>query len=268
MIKICETDIEYPPTKVQFSPDTSVGAVDLIAVGGLRAQLLEIQGSGMVRRGVLQSGGDGLSPCTSLDWNNVNKDRLGTCSLDTTVTVWSVTTCQPVKKLIAHDKEVYDINFSPNPDIFGTVGGDGSLRVFDLRSLEHSTILYESPDLTPLVRVGWNQYDANFVCTIGSGSNKIVVIDTRKPTVPYCELSSHTSNVNSVSWSPHSSTHLCSCSTDRKALIWDLYPIETSKPPRILQYEAEGAVNDVKWCGINNDLIAMTVGTKLQCVRI
>jgi hypothetical protein len=40
---------------------------------------------------------------------------------------------QPKTQLIAHDKEVYDIAFACGKDIFGTVGADGSLRMFDLR---------------------------------------------------------------------------------------------------------------------------------------
>ena len=39
----------------------------------------------------------------------------------------------PKTQLIAHDKEVYDLAFAYGKDIFGTVGGDGSLRLFDLR---------------------------------------------------------------------------------------------------------------------------------------
>ena len=46
-------------------------------------------------------------------------------------------------RLIAHDKDVYDIAFACGKDVFSTAGGDGSVRMFDLRSLEHSTILYE-----------------------------------------------------------------------------------------------------------------------------
>lgn len=41
----------------------------------------------------------------------------------------------PKTQLIAHDKEVYDIAFATGKDIFGTVGNDGSLRMFDLRCL-------------------------------------------------------------------------------------------------------------------------------------
>ena len=31
-----------------------------------------------------------------------------------------------------------------------------------IRSLEHSTILYESPDLTPLLRIAWNKQVDSF----------------------------------------------------------------------------------------------------------
>jgi WD40 repeat protein len=41
-------------------------------------------------------------------------------------------------------------------DIFVSVGADGSLRAFDLRTLEHSTILYESAADTPLARISFS----------------------------------------------------------------------------------------------------------------
>ena len=42
--------------------------------------------------------------------------------------------------------QVYDIAFSRaggGRDMFASVGADGSVRMFDLRHLEHSTIIYE-----------------------------------------------------------------------------------------------------------------------------
>ena len=63
-------------------------------------------------------------------------------------------------QLIAHDKEVYDIAFSKaggGRDMFASVGADGSVRMFDLRHLEHSTIIYEDPAHTPLLRLAWNK---------------------------------------------------------------------------------------------------------------
>lgn len=48
----------------------------------------------------------------------------------------------PKTQLIAHDKEVFDIAFACGKDIFGTVGADGSLRMFDLRYLHNIFSLY------------------------------------------------------------------------------------------------------------------------------
>jgi hypothetical protein len=72
-------------------------------------------------------------------------------------------------QLIAHDKEVYDIAFSRaggGRDMFASVGADGSVRMFDLRHLEHSTIIYEDPQHTPLLRLAWNKQDPNYLATV------------------------------------------------------------------------------------------------------
>lgn len=83
-------------------------------------------------------------------------------------------------QLIAHDKEVYDLAFSNRwPDVFASVGADGSVRMFDLRNLEHSTIIYETQDLTALVRLGWNKQDPNYIATIMADSPTATILDIR-----------------------------------------------------------------------------------------
>ena len=53
--------------------------------------------------------------------------------------------------------QVYDIAWG-GVGVFASVSADGSVRVFDLRDKEHSTIIYESPHPdTPLLRLGWNK---------------------------------------------------------------------------------------------------------------
>lgn len=64
-------------------------------------------------------------------------------------------------------------------DIFASVGADGSVRMFDLRSLEHSTIIYETHDLTPLMRLSWNKQDPNYLAAILTDSSKTVILDIR-----------------------------------------------------------------------------------------
>eukprot|EP01035_Chromulina_nebulosa_P023378 gene23378-30293_t len=99
------------------------------------------------------------APLTSFDWNEADPNIIGVCSIDTTCTIWDLT---PKTQLIAHDKEVYDFSFSNDANMFATVGADGSLRMFDLRFLEHSTILYETPDSSSLLRLVWNNVGSSF----------------------------------------------------------------------------------------------------------
>ncbi len=82
-------------------------------------------------------------------------------------------------QLIAHDKEVYDIAFAKGKDVFATVGADGSVRMFDLRSLEHSTIMYESEGMKPLLRLSWNKQDANYLAVVGLESPVTTILDIR-----------------------------------------------------------------------------------------
>ena len=82
---------------------------------------------------------------------------IGTSSIDTTCTIWDIEKEVVQTQLIAHDKAVYDICFAQDISMFASAGEDGSVRHFDLRDLEHSTIIYESEEQSPLLRVAWNK---------------------------------------------------------------------------------------------------------------
>ena len=97
--------------------------------------------------------------------------------------------------------------------------------MFDLRSLEHSTILYETlskpaatPNATstespPLLRLAWNKQDSNYIATFQVDSASVLILDVRVPAVPVAELSGHVGPINAIGWAPHSSGHLCSAGT-------------------------------------------------------
>lgn len=142
-----------------------------------------------------------------------------TSSIDTTCTVWNIETASAVTQLIAHDREVYDVAWLPgSTDIFVSVGADGSLRAFDLRSLEHSTILYETPTpkpqsaaaasaaaagrpaTAPLLRIAFNPADANYMSTFHIDSNDIQILDMRSPGQPVLELKAHKAPINALGW--------------------------------------------------------------------
>jgi len=124
-----------------------------------------------------------------------------------------------ITQLIAHDREVYDVAWLPgSTEIFVSVGADGSLRAFDLRSLEHSTILYETPvpknvpppsaspsasarpPTSPLLRIAFNPLDNNYMATFHMDGSEIQILDMRSPGQPVMELQSHQAPINALSW--------------------------------------------------------------------
>lgn len=171
-----------------------------------------------------------LAPLTSFAWNAIDPQRIVTSSIDTTCTVWNIITQTAVTQLIAHDREVFDVAWLPgSTDIFTSVGADGSLRAFDLRSLEHSTILYEtttgksraaaaagvqsSPSTrsgsAALLRIAFNPNDANYMATFHLDSADVQMLDMRSPGQPVAELRAHQGEVNAIGWGK-SDSHLLS----------------------------------------------------------
>lgn len=140
-----------------------------------------------------------------------------TSSVDTTCTVWNIETSTAITQLIAHDREVYDVAWLPgSTEIFVSVGADGSLRAFDLRSLEHSTILYETPapkslpappspssarpPTSPLLRIAFNPGDSNYMATFHIDGPDIQILDMRSPGQPVMELKGHRAQINAIGW--------------------------------------------------------------------
>lgn len=141
--------------------------------------------------------------------------------------------------------QVYDIAFSRaggGRDMFASVGADGSVRMFDLRHLEHSTIIYEDPQHHPLLRLCWNKQDPNYLATMAMDGMEVsllvpftvlaylsssffmsltfgylisfyfcqvVILDVRVPCTPVARLNNHRACVNGIAWAPHSSCHIC-----------------------------------------------------------
>lgn len=182
------------------------------------------------------------APLTSFSWNHPSPNLIVTSSIDTTCTVWDLPTRTALTQLIAHDREVYDVDWCPgSSDVFASVGADGSVRVFDLRSLEHSTIIYEtagppppssssrpgtgmstssssrngstaggggggSGQAAPLLRIAFNPWDANYLATFHLESDSIQILDVRAPGLPILELRGHKNGINAIAWGPPSTT--------------------------------------------------------------
>jgi WD repeat-containing protein 68 len=211
---------------------------------------------------------DYCAPITSFDWNTTDPNLIGTCSIDTTCTVWDISQKKVKTQLIAHDKEVYDFAWAKDKDIFATVGADGSMRMFDLRSLDHSTIMYETPTGAPLLRLAWNKLDTNYAATFHLDGLTTIILDIRMPAVPVATLGGHVACINGAAWAPHSACHLCSAGDDYQALIWDLSPMPRPIEDPILAYTADCEINSLIWSASLPDWVTIAFDSKVQILRV
>ncbi|RKL20992.1 hypothetical protein BFJ70_g10428 [Fusarium oxysporum] len=279
--KAAEATHSYPVTRLLWEPPSSQKqSTDLLATSGDHLRLWSLPNenpatpsSTIGRRDnpttkltplALLSNSktpDHTAPLTSLDWNTVSPSLIITSSIDTTCTIWDIPSLTAKTQLIAHDKEVYDVRFcAKSVDVFVSCGQDGSVRMFDLRSLEHSTIIYEptgkeergelpvrlsssytdfidpnggrvSPTLAqqtmanppPLLRLATSPHDTHLLATFAQDSNAIRILDVRQPGQALLELRGHGGNVNCIEWSPHRRGMLASGGDDCQVLLWDLY---------------------------------------------
>ncbi|XP_057971747.1 protein TRANSPARENT TESTA GLABRA 1-like [Malania oleifera] len=260
-------DHPYPPTKLMFRPNSS----DILASSGDYLRLWEVRENSIEPVSVLNNSktSEFCAPLTSFDWNEVEPRRIGTCSIDTTCTIWDVERGAVETQLIAHDKEVYDIAWG-EAGVFASVSADGSVRMFDLRDKEHSTIIYESPQPdTPLLRLAWNKQDLRYMATILMDSNKVVILDIRSPTMPVAELERHRACVNAIAWAPQSSRHICSVSDDTQALMWELPTVAGPNGiDPVSVYSAGSEINQLQWSAAQPDWVAIAFSMKMQLLKV
>jgi WD repeat-containing protein 68 len=170
--------------------------------------------------------------------------------------------------LIAHDSEVFDINFGANENTFISTGADGSIRLFDLRALDTCSVLFESQDQTPITRVSWNNNDNNYIAAATQDKNFIFIIDVRVLNTPIAYLTYHTNLINAVAWAPSSYSHICSVSDDKTALIWDIQMIENRTEDPILSFKAESEINNCVWSYPYEDWIAINAGNVVKMLKV
>lgn len=170
----------------------------------------------------MNNNSDFRGPLTSFDWNPADMKTIATSSLDTTVTIWDIEKQGVITQLVAHDSAVHDIQFAERQR-FGTVGNDGSVRVFDLRQLEQSTIIFELEN-KPLMKLAWNLSNKDQLAVIPQNSTEVYLLDQRKPSqiVGVFKNKSDESNINSICWHPDGVNKLCTVSQAGKVLIYEV----------------------------------------------
>ena len=203
-------------------------------------------------------------PLTSFDWNTTNDSILGTASVDNTCTIWDLNKQAIKTQLIAHDKEVFDIQFGNDENTFISGGADGTVRLFDLRNLDHSTIIYENDGC--INKLAMNLQVPNLIVALCLEKNVIYVFDSRMNlNVTMDEINLHKDPVTGCIWAPDNPTQLCSVSEDCNVIISNMGS-ELAQNNNV-SYTAPAPINNVDWCKTFPVWIGITFQDRVQLLR-
>jgi WD repeat-containing protein 68 len=267
---INKEDHEFPSTKLMWSPNSTSNNILASSSDVVRLYHYSEEDQNLILNTTLNNKKSKYcSPLTSFDWNRENNSILGTASIDTTCTIWDLNKNTIRTQLIAHDKEVFDIAFSQHENVFISTGADGSIRLFDLRSLDHSTIIFEQKNGAPITKIAWNIQNNSYVSALGFENDVTYIIDTRMAMASLLELKSHTAPVTSMAWAPQSAPHICTVGSDGYVLIWNIhFQLERLTNGPALSYQAPSEISNVTWSNIQPEWIAIAFKNQLQLLKV
>ena len=262
---VYEQQIGYPCTKLLWSPNKSKNS--LLAFSSDCIQIYDYSEEKSVltfQTRLTNMKSKYCGALTSFDWNMVNDSILGTASIDNTCTIWDLNKQSIKTQLIAHDKEVFDIQFGNEENIFISGGADGSVRLFDLRMLDHSTIIYETKGC--INKLAWNLQAPNLIAALSLDKNIIYIFDSRMNcNVTMDELNLHKEAVTGCVWAPDNPTQLCSVSEDSSVII-SCVGNDQSQNNNVC-YNAPCPINNVDWCKSFPEWIGITFHDRVQLLR-
>jgi histone-binding protein RBBP4 len=149
---------------------------------------------------------------------------------------------QPLRIFEEHKGVVEDVAWSRhNENIFGSVGDDKNMIIYDLRSDKPSyTIEAHSLEVNS---IDFNYFNNNLILS-GSNDKTIALWDMRNLSHKLHTFESHKNEVISARWNPRIETLFASSSADRRINVWDLGQISAKQsavdaedgPPELLVY--------------------------------
>ncbi|CAL9082931.1 unnamed protein product [Musa acuminata var. zebrina] len=164
-----------------------------------------------------------------VSWSSLKEGYLLSGSYDFKICLWDVG-MSPGEKLLdakhvfeAHTSAVEDVAWHlKNENIFGSVGDDHLLMIWDLRSSslkkpQHLVTAHEDE----VNSLSFNPFNEWALATASSDST-IKLFDLRKLTTSLHTFSSHMGAVLQVEWSPRHETVFASSAADKRLMIWDV----------------------------------------------
>jgi len=194
--------------KLSFSPSQQSNTPDLMAISAQDTSIWEINecNTGAAIKANLGSSQDLRGAVLGMEWVENRPDLLYEARTDGTAVVWDILKEETTLEIIAHSSEATDISVSPNPSIFCTVGVDGGVHIFDMRTPTKAKKQDQSDEAW--IKVEWNKVNEFILALTDVEGNHITIEDTRWPKHPLSKLYNHKSHINGFIWSPISEYYL------------------------------------------------------------
>ncbi|KAK4757187.1 hypothetical protein SAY87_007314 [Trapa incisa] len=171
----------------------------------------------------------------ALSWSTLRPGYLLSAARDNNICIWDVSSVSKPEVLYAkniyqgHRKVTKDASWhQKNENLFGSVGDDGLLLIWDLRTSIPEGY-GKSENEVELNSLSFNPYNDWIVAT-GAVDKTLPLFDMRKLPLPVHALRSHVGDVFKVEWDPNHASVLASASADRRIMIWDLNRIGKEQP--------------------------------------
>ncbi|CAF4784033.1 unnamed protein product, partial [Rotaria sp. Silwood1] len=118
-----------------------------------------------------------------------------------------------------------------HPTIFGSVGDDQKLMIWDTRSNNYSKASHIVDAHSAEVNcIAFNPF-SEYILLTGSADKTLALWDIRNLKIKLATFESHKDEIFQAQWSPQNETIFASSGSDRRLHIWDLSRINQSQTP-------------------------------------
>lgn len=220
LVKLALTEIDLPPTKIQFSPFRNEYSSNLLAVLTNKLSIYKYQNNSLKFYTDIFDKNNKNLPLICSDWNNNSKIIVGSLK---EVFLFDIKKEKHINSVIIHNDLICDLSFNKNGNIFVSSGNEKKAFLTDLRNFNKSSMIFENKE--SLHKCKWNKGEKENLITFTSLSQKeILIFDIRKPEQTIGVLKYHKNFIHTINWFKNEKFLLSS--DKNNCYVWDFQNYE------------------------------------------